>query len=166
MTTTITPSQTIGPFPHEAWRWAFAGAVSEPLLTIFGTVFDGEGQPVPDALIEAWLPGDPAAAVPGLPGLYRVPSDAYGGYRLALPRRPLPGEPACYVVLFARGMLRHHFCAVFLADDPRLDVSPVLTQVPGERRATLLAKAEGEGASYRWDVHLQGAKETAFLDFC
>ena len=165
MSTPITTSQTIGPFPHEAWRWAFdprSTATAAPLV-IFGVVRDGDGTPVPDAIVEAWTPGADPGPVDGLPGLIRVPSSEQGEFRLALPRRPAPGEPAAYVTVFGRGIVKHQFTAVFLPDDPGLATASLLMQVPAERRATLVATPEGDG--YRWNVHLQGAHETVFLDF-
>ena len=167
LTTSLTSSQTIGPFPHEGWKWGIDATAQVPTaaLTITGAVFDGAAKPVDDAVIEAWTP----AAERGNRLLYlgvlrRVPSDAQGGFTLALPA-PAPGDPACYLTLFARGLVKHQFCAVFLEDDANLARSALLAQVPEARRATLLARRTGTG-TYRWDIHLQGAHETVFFDFC
>ena len=128
-------------------------------------MFDGAGKPVDDAVIEAWTPAaaDAEAQQP-IPAFRRVPSDAQGAFALALPA-PAPGDPACYLTLFARGMVKHQFCAVFLGDDANVARSALLAQVPDARRATLLARRTGPG-TYRWDIHLQGAQETVFFDFC
>ncbi|WP_295640000.1 protocatechuate 3,4-dioxygenase [uncultured Methylibium sp.] len=150
-----TPSQTIGPFPHEGWRWAFDGG--EGALLLDGRVLDGDGQPVGDAVVEAWPSGAERTH------FLRVPTDEQGAFRLAFASRPAPGEPLAHLVVFARGLLRHQFTAVFLADDAGLASSPLLAQVPVARRATLLALAEVEGR-YRWDLHLQGPQETVFFD--
>lgn len=158
----ITSSQTIGPFPHEGWRWAFdVGSETRP-VQIAGRVFDGDGQPVSDAVLEAWLPGGAAgAALPGLPGLYRTHTADDGSFRLSLPHHGMANEPACYLTVFARGLLNHQFSAVFLADDTD---SPLLRQVPAERRSTLVARP-GEAGVHAWDLHLQGPSETVFFDF-
>jgi protocatechuate 3,4-dioxygenase alpha subunit len=166
---TITTSQTIGPFSHEAWQWAadltalHGGA---GLITISGTIYDGDGVPVDDAQIEAWQPE--AAAVEAqhaVPGLRRLPSDAQGGFSLHLSVCPhAPGTPLAYVTVFARGLVKHQFTAVFLADDAGLAASALLGQVPAARRATLVAAKTGEGR-YRWDIHLQGTQETVFFDY-
>jgi protocatechuate 3,4-dioxygenase alpha subunit len=43
-------------------------------------------------------------------------------------------------------------------------VDPLLVQVdPQDRVATLIAKSTG-GGGFRFDIHLQGADETVFLD--
>lgn len=151
-----TPSQTIGPFPHEGWRWAFDGG--DGPLVLDGRVLDGDGQPVGDAVVEAWLGG--AARTQFL----RVPTDEQGAFRLAFAARPAPGEPLAHLVVFARGLLRHQFTAVFLADDAGLEASPLLAQVPTTRRATLLAQRASDDR-YLWDLHLQGLQETVFFDY-
>jgi protocatechuate 3,4-dioxygenase alpha subunit len=154
----VTTSQTIGPFPHEAWRWAFVPEAITGAVVIEGRVFDGAGVGIDDAHVEAWLPqGD--AVVDGLPGLQRVPTGADGVFRLAVPQ-PAAGAPAAYVVVFARGLTKHQFSAVFL---PGAADGELLAQVPAERRATLIARADGE--RYRWDIRLQGTGETVFFDF-
>jgi protocatechuate 3,4-dioxygenase alpha subunit len=63
----ITPSQTVGPFfkygltPDGQYEWndAFTGNLvtsdaSGERIRIEGRVFDGEGAPVPDAMLEIW----------------------------------------------------------------------------------------------------------------
>ncbi|TMH11041.1 MAG: protocatechuate 3,4-dioxygenase [Betaproteobacteria bacterium] len=164
MSKLITTTQTIGPFPHEGWRWAFESASAAGEIIIHGQVLDGDGQPISDAILEAWQPGANGGPAVGLPGLYRVPSGDEGEFRFALPRPTAHGAPALYVTLFARGLLKHQFTAVFLADDPQLAQSPLLSQVPSERRATLIAQAAGPGA-YHWNVRLQGPQETVFFDY-
>lgn len=168
----ITTSQTIGPFSHEAWQWAADAChpdrlhTSAPTVTIRGAVFDGDGAPVNDAQIEAWLPeADACEAAQPLPAFRRLPTGAEGEFSLVLstPARPA-GEPVAYITVFSRGLTRHLFTAVFLEDDPALPRSAILDQVPSARRATLVAKKTGE-ADYRWDIWLQTDKETVFFDY-
>jgi len=168
----ITTSQTIGPFSHEGWQWAVdfcAGArleTSAPTITVHGALYDGDGNPIDDAQIEAWLPE--AAAVESaqeIPGFRRTPTGKAGEFslRLSIPPRPA-GEPVAYVTIFARGLTKHQFTAVFLEDDATLAQSAILAQVPAERRDTLIARRDGDG-SYRWDVWMQTEKETVFFDY-
>jgi protocatechuate 3,4-dioxygenase alpha subunit len=168
----ITTSQTIGPFSHEAWQWAVDGshperlASSAPTITIHGAVFDGDGAPVNDAQIEAWLPeADACEAGQPLPAFRRLPTGEQGEFslRLSTPERPA-GEPVAYITVFARGLTKHQFTAVFLEDDPTLPRSAILEQVPAARRATLIARKLGE-AEYRWDIWLQTERETVFFDY-
>ena len=168
MTLPVTPSQTIGPFSHEGWRWATAITDGAPrcahAITINGIVRDGAGAPVTDAMVEAWAPaaaaGEPDHA---LPGFRRCATDDDGAFTLSLPR-PQPGQPAALITLFARGLVLHQFCAVFLDDDSALDQAPLLKQVPQARRATLIAQRAGADA-YHWDIAMQGAHETVFFDY-
>ena len=56
----VTPSQTIGPFFHYGMDWEGGsnlvknGVEGGRIIRIEGRVFDGEGNPVTDALIEIW----------------------------------------------------------------------------------------------------------------
>ena len=167
----ITTSQTIGPFSHEAWRWACDATATvqsnASTVTVRGIVRDGDGLPVNDAMIEAWLPAS-AGVEPqqAIPGFRRVASADDGSFSLVLtrPADAVPGEPAAFVTVFARGLGKHQFTAVFLSDDAAIATAPVLCQVPAERRATLIAHAEGN-ASYAWDIALQGSLETVFFDY-
>jgi protocatechuate 3,4-dioxygenase alpha subunit len=164
----ITTSQTIGPFSHEAWQWAAdltaadAGAGS---ITIRGVIYDGDGTPINDAQLEAWLPDAAGAeSAAAMPGFRRIPSGEDGSFSLRAPLAPTPGEPLMYVTVFARGLVKHQFTAVFLEDDSALAQSALLRQVPEARRATLLARKESDG-EYRWDIWMQTDKETVFFDY-
>ena len=167
----ITTSQTIGPFSHEAWRWgvdATAKVDSDvPTIIVSGVIRDGDGKAIDDAVIEAWLPDATSAEKRhAMPGFRRVPSDDAGGYRfeVSLPTPATQGKPVMYVTVFARGLVKHQFCAVFLADDAGLAKSEILNQVPAARRATLIAEKTADG-QYRWDIAMQGEKETVFFDY-
>jgi protocatechuate 3,4-dioxygenase alpha subunit len=169
MTHKITTSQTIGPFPHEGWRWGFdatAQVPAGPLVSVSGQVFDGDGQPINDAVLEAWAPAS-AQAEAGLaiPGFRRVAAGENGEFRFQFsPTAKVAGEPIAYITLFARGILKHQFSAVFLEDDPALAQSALLNQVNPERRLTLVARKTGSN-EYRWDIWMQTDKETVFFDY-
>lgn len=169
----ITTSQTIGPFSHEAWQWAVDASTpatletSAPTVLISGIIYDGNGAPIDDAQIEAWTPAGAAAeSTQAIPGFRRVPSGPSGEFslRISLPQPATRGEPVMYVTVFARGLVKHQFTAVFLEDDSGLAQSAILSQVPEARRATLLARKSGE-CEYRWDIWMQTDKETAFFDY-
>lgn len=169
----ITTSQTIGPFSHAAWQWAVDACMPDtvqahgPTIVVRGSITDGDGNPVNDAQIEAWTP-QAASAEPEqmIPGFRRAPSGAEGEFsmRISLPTQAAQGEPFMYVTVFARGLVKHQFTAVFLEDDAGLARSSILSQVPEARRPTLLARKTGDG-EYRWDIRLQGEQETVFFDY-
>jgi protocatechuate 3,4-dioxygenase alpha subunit len=169
----ITTSQTIGPFSHEAWQWAADASAAGKLettattITINGTIYDGDGAPINDAQIEAWQPAAAGAeAAQALPGFRRAPSDEQGEFSLRLSQiaAPASGAPATFITVFARGLVKHQFTAVFLEDDIGLAQSAILAQVPEQRRPTLVARKTGPGA-YHWDIWMQSDKETAFFDY-
>ncbi|WP_313706709.1 protocatechuate 3,4-dioxygenase [Massilia sp.] len=171
--TNITTSQTVGPFSHEAWKWASDASlpgnlkIDGPSILVSGVIYDGDGNPINDAQVEAWTP-EGAALEPGhlVPGFRRAPSGADGefSFRLPLPQPATRGEPVAYVTVFARGLVKHQFTAVFLEDDTGLAESGILNQVPEARRATLLARKSGDG-QYHWDIWMQTEKETVFFDY-
>jgi len=174
-----TPSQTVGPFfaiglPYDdgprvapAWR--------PDAIRLRGRVTDGEGEPVPDALIEI-MQADGAGAVPRSPGALnreagdfsgfgRSGTDADGGYRFSTVR-PGPvndGAPYIAMLIFARGLLKPVATRVYFPDSERSNAAdPVLSAVPEDRRHTMLAERVADG-EYRFDIRLQGEDETVFL---
>ncbi|MEO6920687.1 MAG: protocatechuate 3,4-dioxygenase [Collimonas sp.] len=171
MSSPVTTSQTIGPFSHEAWRWAFDATAtlrsSAATIVVSGAIYDGDGIPINDAIIEAWLPDAVSTEqAQAIPGFRRVPSADDGGFSLevSLPTAAINGKPVMFVTVFARGLTRHQFCAVFLQDDSGLTQSEILLQVPAERRHTLIARKQAQGR-YRWDIQMQGEQETVFFDY-
>lgn len=163
----ITSTQTIGPFPHEAWAWAVqaSAAPASATVALHGTLLDGQGEPVNDGWVEAFVPGADEATSP-MPGFRRVPTGAAGEFTLALPA-PAPGQPLAWITVFARGLLAHQFTAVWAGDDPAVADSALLAQVDAARRATLQA-APRAGGGYTWTIRLQdtpdGGAETVFFD--
>jgi protocatechuate 3,4-dioxygenase alpha subunit len=184
-----TPSQTVGPYFHIGLSWMFQGELAPPgvageRVTLSGRVLDGDGQPVPDALIEIWQadaegryphPEDPRSGEvdPRFRGFARVPTDPNGAFRVATVkpgRVPGPGgrlqAPHLVVSVFMRGLLRRLVTRVYFPDDPANDDDPVLAAVEPARRATLVARrgAGGGGAALEWDVLMQGPSETVFFE--
>jgi protocatechuate 3,4-dioxygenase, alpha subunit len=160
-----TPPQTVGPFFAIGLPWDDGPEVvardAEGAVLIRGTVVDGEGAPVPDALVETWqAPGK------GCRGFGRCPTDADGRWEI-LTRKPAAagGEaPHVAVAVFARGLLHRVPTRVYFGDEPEAnDADPLLSGLDAERRATLIATAEDDG--YRFDIHLQGDHETVFFGF-
>jgi protocatechuate 3,4-dioxygenase alpha subunit len=181
-----TPSQTVGPFFAFALPFAdgeFAVAPDFPgAVRISGTVLDGAGDPVPDALIETWQaspdgrfphPDDPRGPVdtPGARGWARVPTDSSGGFSfLTVKPGTLPHPsggveaPHINVTVLARGLLNRLVTRIYFPDEEALNgADPVLSSLPDpSRRSTLIAVADPDG-SFRFDIHLQGDDETVFF---
>jgi protocatechuate 3,4-dioxygenase, alpha subunit len=166
-----TPSQTIGPFFHEALRWPQGGTVAfsetGKRMVLTGRMTDGAGDPVTDAMIETWQKSPtgatPAAARDGNPsGFARVETANDGTFRI---ETLMPGgeRPCLEVAIFARGLLKPLRTRVYLAPEAEVRRDPALQPVASSPRiATLIAQPAGEGR-YRWDVRLQGEGETVFF---
>jgi protocatechuate 3,4-dioxygenase alpha subunit len=168
-----TPSQTVGPFLHIGLPWPDGAHVVEgdtpDAIWIKGTVYDGAGEVVPDALVETWQadpdghfdhPDSPQACE--FRGFGRCPTDDAGQYAI---RTLIPGAvdgqaPHIDVSVFARGMLSRVITRLYFPD--LVDGDPLLDTVPEDRRHTLIAAKAEDG--YRFDIRLQGAEETVFFD--
>lgn len=153
-----TPSQTVGPFfgfalPFDSDADAVAPG-SPGAQRIEGQVLDGAGEPVPDALIEAWSEDQFA----------RCRTDPEGAFHLTV-RKPGAEHghaPALNVTVFARGLLRQLVTRMYFPDeDARNGIDPALQLVEPARRWTLIAV--DAGPSLRFDVRLQGENETVFF---
>ncbi|ROP36418.1 protocatechuate 3,4-dioxygenase subunit alpha [Saccharothrix texasensis] len=184
-----TPSQTVGPFFSFGLVWAdgpFVVPEGTPgAFRIGGTVYDGAGAPVPDAVVETWQadpdgrfdhPDDPRGAVrwKDFRGFGRSATDPAGRYSLLTVKPgPLPvtgggaaadgrQAPHLDVSVFCRGMLVRLVTRIYFPDEEANADDPVLTSIDPARRATLIAESEPPG--YRFDIHLQGEHETVFFD--
>jgi protocatechuate 3,4-dioxygenase alpha subunit len=187
-----TPSQTIGPYfkiglTRDGQNVLVSEATEGERIRIEGRVLDGAGEPVRDAIIEIWQanahgrydhPDDtqdkPLDAAFG--GFGRAATDDEGAYWFETVKPgqvPGPGNalqaPHIGVAVFARGMLRHAYSRIYFAGEAANEIDPLLNAIDDTRhRATLVAEnagADGNGASiYRFDIVLQGANETVFLD--
>jgi protocatechuate 3,4-dioxygenase alpha subunit len=172
----VTPSQTVGPFFAIGLPWPEgpnAVAPDEPgAIVIRGVLTDGEGAPIPDAVIETWQPdasGD-FEERPGFRGFTRVATDDDGAWairtvkpgRLAGPDGEL-AAPFIDVSVFCRGLLHRCVTRIYFEDETAVNgEDAVLASVPADRRDTLLARRTDDG--YRFDIHLQGDGETVFFD--
>ena len=170
--TARTSSQTIGPFFHEGLRWREGGKVKFAApgerVVLVGRIFDGAGEPVGDAMVETWqaLPkGAAAAATQGAANPYgfgRVETAEDGTFRIET-SMPAGDVPAIDVTIFARGLLKPLRTRVYLAPLERVRADPALAPIAASPRlATLVATAHG-AAEYRWEVRLQGDRETVFF---
>ncbi len=200
----ITPSQTVGPFfaygltpdgranwdPNGSYSWK--ETVSDNLITpdvsgdrirIEGTIFDGDGVPVTDAMIEIWQadaqgryanPRD-NRALPNakFKGFGRSATDKAGVFSFdTIKPGPVPGPdgkmqaPHIVFCIYSRGMLRQVYTRMYFPDEAANGSDAILNLVPTDRRRTLIAaKGTGQaGTVYRFDIRVQGDDETVFFD--
>lgn len=145
----LTPSQTVGPFfSIGLYRSRQSEVVPGGSVRIVGRVLDGAEEPVPDAVVELWQQGDEGTR------WGRCGTDAEGRFEFVTERPP---DGVVDVMVFARGLLRHLVTRCYFPDAS----DDVLEALEPERRETLIAREE-DGA-LRFDVHLQGTRETVFF---
>ncbi|MFF5301855.1 protocatechuate 3,4-dioxygenase subunit alpha [Streptomyces sp. NPDC013161] len=186
-----TPSHTVGPFYGYALPFPGGGDIAPvghpDTITVQGYIYDGEGNPLPDAFVELWGPDpegnlsttdgsirrDPASGGylgrngVEFTGWGRIQTDANGHWYARTLRPGARGENAPYLsaCVFARGLLVHLFTRVYLpGDEAALAADPLLSGLDPARRGTLIAQDDGKG-TYRFDIRLQGEGETVFLEF-
>jgi protocatechuate 3,4-dioxygenase, alpha subunit len=160
-----TPSQTVGPFFHDALMRDGVdeldpGGEAGSAIEIVGRVIDGAGDPVADAMVEVWqadgagryrhpVDGRQADVPTSFIGFGRLATDDDGRFRVRTARPgtvPGPGgtvqAPHLNVHVFARGILDQLWTRIYLGDDPANRTDAVLSAVPDERRHTLIAEPE------------------------
>lgn len=179
----LTPSQTVGPYLHIALAWPDGPEVvpdgTPGAFVVSGAVFDGNADPVVDALVESWQadpagrfahPDDPRGPGPAFRGFGRCATDGAGRFWLRTVKPgPLPTRdgrieaPHLDISVFARGLLDRVVTRLYFPDEqPANAADPVLGALDPARRATLLARAAADG--YAFDIRLQGPDETVFFD--
>lgn len=186
MTPEPTPSQTVGPFFHDALlaedRTRLVAPDHPSAIRISGKVYDGAGEPVPDAMLEIWQaeasgryahPEDDREAAPpedGFTGFGRCGTDVEGRFEFVTVKPgKVPGPegrsqaPHISVSVFARGLLKRLVTRIYFPDEETNAADPVLSSVEDQDfRSTLVARAEEGG--YVFDVRLQGGGQTVFFD--
>jgi len=123
-------------------------------VTVRGCVLDGDGTPVPDAMLEIWEP----AVDNSLDGHFqRVFTDDRGAFVFVMHT-----DASAVVTVFMRGLLRHLFTRLYLPD--RAHDNELLELVPAERRATLVARSTEDPNTFEWNIVMQGPSETVFFE--
>jgi len=188
-----TPSQTAGPYVHIGCIPTFAGlggiypedlgltpitkGAKGDVVTITGSVFDGTGWTLRDAMIESWqadasglYPGQDGAD-PGVTGFCRFAADGETGEFTLKTVKPGATKlrdgrrqaPHFLLWIVARGINIGLSTRIYFEDEDNAG-DPVLSRIEQQHRAeTLIAKKTGD-AAYRFDIRLQGEGETVFLD--
>lgn len=194
-----TPSQTAGPYVHIGCAPNFSGItgvypedlgqsmktgpVKGQEIEIRGTVYDGMGLPIRDAIIEIWqadaegLFPSPretrGTADPNFTGWARACGDTETGefrFDSVKPGRvPFPDgrmqAPHVTFWIVARGINLGLQTRMYFEDEADANAEdPVLAKIENRPRVeTLIARREGDG-TYRFDIRLQGENETVFFD--
>ena len=174
----ITPGQTVGPFFGQALPYAgdneLVPSGRADAIRLHGVVYDGEGAPIPDALVEIWQADADGVVSREAGSLHRdgwtftgwgrCETDRTGHYAFStVPPGPTEEGKAPFVavVVFARGLLDRVFTRIYLPEHPANASDPLLASLTEAERATLVATPEPRGL--RFDIRLQGEGETVFL---
>jgi protocatechuate 3,4-dioxygenase alpha subunit len=176
-----TPGQTIGPFFGYALPYDGGEDLVPPgsarAIRLHGIVYDGAGDPVPDALLELWQADENGRVVQQEGSLHRdgwtftgwgrasVDGNGHYSFSTVRPGPTEPGGPALFMItIFARGLTNRLFTRAYLPEDTAaLEADRLLASLTAEERSSLIAAAEPTG--YRFDVRLQGDRETVFLRY-
>jgi protocatechuate 3,4-dioxygenase alpha subunit len=175
-----TPGQTVGPFYGFALPYGggsdLVPADHPGAVRLHGTVRDGRGDPVPDALLEIWQ-ADTDGLVPQRPGSLRrdgvtftgwgrAATDDAGCYSFTTVEPGATGDgraPFIAMTVLARGLMNRLFTRVYLPGPAALASDALLGSLPDARRETLVARRDDDGLLF--DVTLQGNGETVFLRY-
>ena len=186
---TVGPFFAYGLTP-EQYGYPLASIVSPDLVVaqtegerirIEGRVLDGAGEAVSDAMIEIWQadahgryahPADGGSSNTRFTGFGRVGTgttpDASYWFRTIKPGAVDDDQaPHVNVIVFMRGLLSHAYTRLYFSDEAGANArDAVLQSVPEARRETLIAAREEtpDGVVYRFDIHMQGERETVFFD--
>jgi protocatechuate 3,4-dioxygenase alpha subunit len=188
-----TPSQTAGPFVHIGTLPAFAGLRADTperqnnlvgdgtlgqRIRILGVIHDGAGELVKDAMIEIWQANaNGQYGSNEFLGWGRAATDFETGQFVFESIKPGPTlfhdgrqqAPHIAFAIFARGINLHLQTRMYFPDEAAANAAdPVLQLVDQpELAATLIAldEADGDLPTYRFEICLQGERETVFFDF-
>ncbi len=170
-----TPSQTVGPYfayglTPEQYLYDFKQLVGNLMvspierseaISITGKVFDGNGDVIPDAIIEIWQNDGENK----LFGRFGTGTDAQNRFIFhTIKPKAVGGQaPHLSVIVFMRGQLLHSYTRLYFSDEAESNAQDeVLNTVPEERRHTIIA--EKKGNFYEFNIHMQGENETVFFD--
>ena len=176
-----TPGQTVGPFfaygtvfpkMHEVVHPYSPGAI-----VLGGTVYDGNGAPIPDAIVEIFG-ADSDGSVPHARGTFRRDDHTFTGFGRSFttddghyefwtrnPGAEAGKAPFFAAIVFARGLPNKLHTRIYLPEDEQaLAADPLLASLDADERASLVATRQADG-SLQHDIHLQGEGETVFLTF-
>lgn len=175
-----TPGQTVGPFFRFGVEYKGENEVVRPYspgsVLLSGTVYDGAGVPLPDAMVEIWG-ADADGSVPSGEGALIRTAHLFSGFGRAQvtnaghfefwtrnPGPTAPGKaPFFAAMIFARGLTDKLHTRIYLPDDEAaLAADPFLSSLDDEERGTVIAERTAEG-NLRHDIRLQGERETVFI---
>lgn len=194
-----TASQTAGPYVHIGCTPNFSGIanlykedlgsnlilgdVEGEQITIKGKIFDGNNEPLLDAMVEIWQADSNGfynshqkqrdKTTPNFTGWGRCPSDLITGeftFKTIKPGQVLQSEtqlqaPHITFWIVARGINIGLHTRLYFDNEQEANASdPLLSTVKDKPRISTLLAKQNDAGIYQFDIHLQGEQETIFLD--
>ena len=188
-----TPSQTAGPFvhigcmprsigidtvyPEDLGVTPLSDGVKSSRITVHGSVLDGTGSALCDAMLESWQPdahgqfAGSTGADPKFSGFCRFACDSTSGEFVLHTVKPgriksrngADQAPHISLWIVARGInIGLHTRLYFEDEDNTTD--PLLSRIDQQPRIDTLIARKIDDGKYRFDIRLQGENETVFLD--
>ena len=189
-----TPSQTVGPFfslglTRKAANVLASETTQGERIQIDGQVIDGDGNPVPDAMIEIWQANSAGRYIhkkdehlapldPNFTGTGRTLTDAHGNYEfVTIKPGAYPWEnhdnawrpPHIHFSLFGNAFATRLVTQMYFPEDPLLALDPIFQSIPQERARQRLVSAfdldstkPGWALGFRFDLILRGPEATPF----
>jgi len=188
-----TASQTAGPYVHIGLMPSYTGngqiydlelgqspisdGASGEIIEITGSVYDGMGLAMRDALIESWQPdargrfAGQDGADPKVTGFCRFAADATSGEFILRTIKPGPvalrdgrmQAPHISLWIVARGINIGLQTRIYFEDEDNSG-DPLLARIEQPLRVETLVAKKTDAGQYRFDIRLQGDGETVFLD--
>jgi protocatechuate 3,4-dioxygenase beta subunit len=180
----------VGELDHDLTR-QHAGEPLGERIVVAGRLLDGDGRPIPGALIEVWqanaagryrheVDRHPAPLDPNFTGAGRCLTDADGHYRFVTIRpgaypwgnHPNAWRPAhIHFSVFGRAFVQRLITQMYFPGDPLLGQDPILNSIPDPAaRERLVARFDLDATvpewalGYRFDVVLRGREATPTED--
>jgi protocatechuate 3,4-dioxygenase, alpha subunit len=151
-----TPSQTVGPFYAIGLCRRADNELVRDGIQLSGHLLDGDGVPIVDGMVELW---DPVEGRWGRSGTH--PGGTFS-FVVAKPPARDGNAPHLLAYVFARGLLKHQLTRIYFPDEAEANAAdPVLSSLDESDRARLVAERDDD--SLRFDIHLQGDRETIFF---
>ncbi|HEV8459802.1 MAG TPA: hypothetical protein VGQ38_03760 [Gaiellaceae bacterium] len=152
----ITPSQTVGPYYEIGCVRGDQNELVPDGIRLVGRLLDGNDEAISDGMIEVWDDTDRKWG--------RAGTDKNGGFSFVVskPAGRNGSAPHLDVFVHARGLLKNQLTRIYFPDEPEANAAdPVLSSLPEADRALLVA--EQEDGAMRFDIRLQGDRQTIFF---
>ena len=180
-----TPFQTAGPFLHigcmpntikinnlyesDLGKIPFKNKSETELITIEGSVFDGNGNALDDVMLETWQCDETGQFREDMGFARFIPDDLTKKFKLKTVKpgsiKDFEGKiysPHISLSISSRGLNMTLNTRVYFDDDD-LKTDPLLSIIKTKKLNSLIAKKIEEN-KYLFNIFLQGDKETVFLD--